>query len=266
MQSNPSAGPSLRWLLGLLLFATALAVRAQERVPASFGTGFVVSDQGHVVTAHHVIRDKSQVLVGPFARNRWVVAQVVHVDPGQDLALLKARLTLPPLPIADWREVPIGIEAIVIGYPQPGLLGLSKKITQGIVNGDRRSPTDVGHFQLSAEVQKGNSGGPVLGPDGAVIGVVQKKLDALSIAEKTRDLPQNVNYALKSAVLKTFLDAAGLDVPLRSPDLSAAPRAYEVFRRTEASIVAIVGRTAPVDAAIVPTATPGEVRVAPAAD
>ena len=228
---------------GTLLWQTS--VRGQERSPASIGTGFVVSSVGHVVTALHVIRDRSEVLVGPVAERRWALAKVVHTDPARDLALLEARIAREPLPIADWSQVPVGIEAVVIGYPQPSLTGLNKKVTQGIFNGERRRPSGPASFQLSAEVHKGNSGGPVFAPDGTVIGVVQQKQNALAVAEKTQDLPQNVNYALRSDELKAFLDAAGVQVSVRAPDLAVVPRVFQLYRKVESSVVAVVGRDPP---------------------
>ncbi len=227
------------WLLGP---AVALA---SEKVPANFGTGFVVSDQGHVVTAWHVVRDKSQVLLGPEGKNRFVVAQVLKVDEKNDLALLKSRLLRPPLPIARWEDVPVGLEALVIGYPQPRFLGLSRKVTEGIINGERGEGSAEGHFQLSAEVQKGNSGGPVLAPDGTVVGVVSAKLNALGVAERTKDLTQNVNYALKSTALHKFLESAGIAVLTRAPDLQVAVRPYQVYRKAGPSILAVIARNPP---------------------
>ena len=216
--------------------------RTPERVPTSVGTGFVVSAEGHIVTALHVIRDRPEVLVGPVQGNRWIAAKVVHTDARRDLALIEARITREPLTVADWGQVPIGLEAVVIGYPQPGLAGLRKKVTQGIVNGERRTASGPASFQLSAEVHKGNSGGPVFAPDGSVIGVVLQKQNALAIAEKTRDLPQNVNYALQSDELKAFLDEAGLRVTVRAPDLAVVPRTFQLYRKVESSVVAVIGR------------------------
>ncbi|MEK9774988.1 MAG: serine protease [Quisquiliibacterium sp.] len=226
--------------LGVLAHPCANAQATKGSI--SFGTGFAVTDDGYFVTAHHVIRNKSQVLIGPIGRNKWRIAKIVRVDEKRDLAVLKARLSLPALALAEWSEVPTGLEALVIGYPQPRLQGLSKKITEGLVNGDRNETGDAGYFQISAEVQKGNSGGPVLSPDGLVIGVVRAKLNALSVAEKTKDLPQNVNFALKSAQLKQFLDEAGVPVRIRPLDLNANPRPFQTFQATQASVVAVVGR------------------------
>lgn len=237
-----SGSTLLLWLLVLPVGPAVVDAQAQDRPRSSVGTGFVVTSVGHVVTAHHVIRDRAQVLVGPIQGKRWAVAKVLHVDPARDLALLEARVAREPLAVADWSQVPVGLEAVVIGYPQPRLTGLEKKITQGIVNGEIASRSAPPSFQLSAEIHQGNSGGPVLAPDGSVIGVVQRKLNALAVAEKTRDLPQNVNYALRSDELKRFLDEAGVSVPLRAPDLAADPRPFRLYRRVESSILAVIGR------------------------
>lgn len=220
------------------------AAYAQEKEPFSIGTGFFVSNAGHIVTAYHVIRGKSQVLIGPIDRKVWRIATVLKTDELNDLALLQTKLERPPLAIALWNEVPVGLEALVIGYPQPKVQGLSKKITQGIVNGERSESGEQAQFQLSAEVQRGNSGGPVLSPDGVVIGVVRGKLNALSLAQKTGDISQNVNYALKSSRLIEFLQSAGVPVLLQKPNLTLQPRPYETFRKAEASIIAVVGRNA----------------------
>lgn len=241
-----SAKQLLLCLLSSLFFICGAS--AQEKEPVSIGTGFYVSSAGHIVTALHVIRGKSQVLVGPIDRKLWRIATVLKTDEVNDLALLQSKLDRPPLTIAPWSEVPVGLEALVIGYPMPQPPGNAKKITQGIVNGEGAvsslnvGSAENGYFQLSAEVQKGNSGGPVLSPDGLVIGVVRAKLNALSVAQKTGDFTQNVNYALKSSRLIEFLQMAGVPVVTGRLNLSVQPRPFETFRKTEASIVAVVGR------------------------
>ena len=66
---------------------------------------------------------------------------------------------------------------------------------------------DSRYLQVSVPVQAGNSGGPLLDASGNVVGVVSAKLDAVKVAMASGDLPQNVNFAVKSAILATFLDA-----------------------------------------------------------
>lgn len=240
---------SLRALFVAWVYALALPAMAQT-TPASnlsMGTGFVVAD-GLMVTAAHVLRDKDSVWVGPMEAKRWLRAQVVKVDEQHDLALIAVKLDAPALSLARWSDVPNGLEVFVVGFPQPRLQGLSKKITQGLINGnrsDRNESFDSGYFQFSAEVQQGNSGGPIFSPDGLVVGMVQKKLNALSVAEKTNDLPVNVSYGLKSSEIVNFLAGTPAQANVSSLSLRTLLRPYQVFAQHQGSIFAVVGRKSP---------------------
>lgn len=236
-------------LLVLLVLAPAMQASAQTSSTnnLSIGTGFVVAD-GLMVTAAHVLRDKDSVWVGPIEPKRWLRAQVVKIDPLFDLALISVKLDAPALSLARWSDVPNGLEVFVVGFPQPRLQGLSKKITQGLINGnrsDRNESFDSGYFQFSAEVQQGNSGGPILAPDGLVVGMVQKKLNALSVAEKTNDLPVNVSYGLKSSEIVNFLVGTPAQASVSSLSLRTVLRPYQVFAQHQGSIFAVVGRKSP---------------------
>lgn len=226
-----------------------MGANAQVATPTQVGTAFVVAAPDYLVTALHVVKGQNQILVGPVEGHRFVKAELIASDEANDLALLRAPVTRTALAIALWESVPIGLEVFVMGYPQPRYQGAEKKITQGIVNGHRGNDKGA-HFQLSAEIQKGNSGGPALAPDGSVLGVVQSKLNALSVAEQTKDLPQNVNFALKSSVLIGFLKQAGVPISLSSVDLTRAVRPYEVYRRYEGAVLMVLARNRP------PTVTP----------
>ena len=250
-------------LLGLALLSAgpASAQTPSQSAPPSaaakpnavnLGTGFVISEQGHVLTAHHVIKDKSQVLVGPIEGDKWRVAQVVKVDEAKDLALLKARLDRPSLALADWASVPQGLETLVIGYPQPRVQGFSKKITAGIYNGERHQTAFSHNFQLSAEIQQGNSGGPVFAPDGTVMGLITQKLNAQAVAEKTGDFAQNVNYAVKSQHLVEFVQSAGVPLRSRAVNTQLNLRPFELFARVESAVLAVAARNLPPKAATTP--------------
>jgi len=226
--------------------SSSLAETTQLKQEASLGTGFLISTDGHVVTAWHVIKNKQRVYVGPITGNKWKKARVIKLDEKNDLALLQvSNLSRPPLELAEWADVPIGLEAYSIGFPIPKLLGLSRKMTQGLVNGDRTESGDEGFFQFSAETQKGNSGGPVFSPDGLVIGVVQKKLNALKIAERSKDLPENVNYAIKSASVIKFLEGTGVTVSIKKINLSTNLRPYELYRQKHEAVLAVLAKNDP---------------------
>jgi S1-C subfamily serine protease len=219
----------------------------------SWGTGFVVAE-GHMLTAHHVVKGRASILVGPVGlgptgQPRWVLAQVMHTDPALDLALLKARIDLPPLPLHPETTLPLGLEISVIGYPQPRVQGMSKKITQGILNGyrnDNVNQIDTGYMQISAEVSMGNSGGPVIGPDGTVVGLVLSKVNAPKVSERTQDFLINVGFAVRSSALLQFLDASQVVARRQTVSLNQVLRPYQLFEQTQGSVLAVIGRgTAP---------------------
>ena len=217
--------------------------------PVNWGTGFVVSE-GHLLTSLHLVRDKTTIFVGPVGtlatgQPRWITAELVRTDPALDLALIKARIDLPALALHPTPTVPLGLEVSVIGFPQPRIQGMSKKITQGIVNGYRnpnmQAATD-GLMQISAEVSQGNSGGPVLAPDGTVVGMVQSKLNAPQVAERTKDLMFNVSFALRSSELIRFLESTSVQPLQRSVSLQTHLRPYQIFEQSQASVLVVMSR------------------------
>ena len=106
-------------------------------------------------------------------------------------------------------KVSVGERAVVAGFPFTSGDGFT--VTTGNISAIRGPAGRTGLFQFTAPIQQGNSGGPVIGADGAILGVVVSKLDAVAVAAATGDLPQNVNYAVHGAVLRTFLDLNGVD-------------------------------------------------------
>lgn len=243
----------MKLVVAAVFCLTAGLVSSQEKAiptskPAShgvnWGTGFVVAN-GYVITAFHVIQNRNSVLVGPDASGRWMRAELLQSDTKLDLALLKARVDLPTLNLAPSADVPTGLEVSVIGYPQPKFQGMGKKITHGIINGYRsenQHSLDIGLLQISAEVSKGNSGGPVLAPDGTVIGMVQRKIDSRKVAEQTQDVLVNVNYALRSSQIIKFLQSSPASPQIQSLSLSTVLRPFQIFEKTQASVLAVIGR------------------------
>lgn len=236
---------SRHWLIYALIVVATTFPKYSQALETTFGTGFIVSDEGYIVTAWHVIKDKEQVFVGPISENKWAKATVIKTDTEKDLALLKGPKLGSPVQIGDWASVPIGLEIFAIGYPSPRTMGLSKKITQGIINGSRLDKENLEIFQFSAEIQQGNSGGALFAPDGSVVGVAQRKLDALKVAERSHDLPQNVNFALKSSSLIEFLRSTDVKAHIRAVDLNVTARPFEVFHRVENSVIAILAAKKP---------------------
>ena len=162
------------------------------------GTGFFVTEDGYVVTNAHVVEgcDDPKVVYGG---TEPVPAQVVARDAGNDLALLKVDVSSPH--VATLRAgVKIGEEIAAFGYPLQGRLSSGGNFTVGNVSSLAGFKNDSGRIQITAPIQGGNSGGPVLDQRGNVIGVVVSYLGGA----------QNANFAIKINVLTEFLDLHGV--------------------------------------------------------
>ncbi|SMG18272.1 DegQ family serine endoprotease [Dethiosulfovibrio salsuginis] len=136
------------------------------------GSGFIVSDDGKILTNNHVISDADKITV-TLSDGRTFEASVVGKDPTFDLAVLKIEAKdLPVLELGDSEGVRVGEWAIAIGNP----LGLEHSVTVGVVSAKNRSINARnfnfdGFLQTDAAINPGNSGGPLLGLDGKVIGI-----------------------------------------------------------------------------------------------
>jgi S1-C subfamily serine protease len=172
-----------------------------QRSAVAYGTGFYVSGDGYIITNWHVA-DKCVTMQTPDG----IALSYVNNDKGLDLALLHAR-GKKPTSIASFRpgEAVVGETVIVFGYPLPGLLSSSGITTNGTVNALSGVGNNTNVIQISAPVQPGNSGGPLLDQYGRVIGVVVAKLNAAKLAGLTGDIAQNVNFAIKAQKVLDFL-------------------------------------------------------------
>ena len=205
-----------------LLKAAAAARQKEPAEPVSSGSGFLVSRDGRVVTNHHVVDGCAKVTVNRAGMSHD--ATVRAVDAGDDLALLKA----PPGTgeAATFSESPrasLGEAVTVAGYPLHGLLSKELNVTSGNVSALAGLGDDAKRLQITAPVQPGNSGGPLLDGAGNVIGVVVSKLDAVRAAKLTGDIPQNVNFAIKGALVRGFLDIHGVAYRRRPSNAKLAP-------------------------------------------
>jgi S1-C subfamily serine protease len=170
------------------------------------GSGIVMSEDGRVLTNHHVVQHCSSYQVID-ALNNILSAKLLATDAANDLALLAVEKHYSSTASVRADASPkLGESIVVVGYPLVSLLGSSPTVGFGHVSsttGIRNSKTQM---QISVPVQRGNSGGPVFDQAGNVIGVVTSKLDAFKIQERTGDLPQNVNFAVRGDVVRAFLE------------------------------------------------------------
>jgi S1-C subfamily serine protease len=147
----------------------------QGQAQQALGSGFVVDKDGHIVTNFHVVQGASRVEVS-FSNQDTVKATIVGTDPSTDLAVLKVDApakALTPLALANSDAVQVGDPVVAIGNP----FGLDRTVTAGIVSAlqrEVRAPNNytIDHvIQTDAPINSGNSGGPLIDAQGAVIGV-----------------------------------------------------------------------------------------------
>jgi S1-C subfamily serine protease len=203
------------------------------RPGVSFGTGFFVSAQGHMLTNAHVAGSCRNLAV--LVDSQRLDAHLVRRDDTNDLALLRVSVPQPPA-FARFRAgapVRAGDGVVVAGFPLPTVLQNGLNITTGNISAMSGLGSNAALMQITAPVQPGNSGGPLLDLAGNVVGVIVSKLDAQRIARVTGDIPQNVNFAIQGAVARLFLESAGVRVPeassvreTRAADVGEASRGY----------------------------------------
>lgn len=201
-----------------------------ERPPSTLtktGSGFKVSP-GYFLTNYHVIDGCVRIMVN------GVEAKHFASDAKVDLALLSAAGS-GPVAVIRLDSVKIGEQISVAGFPLRSLLS-GFNMTTGSVSSLSGYAGDSRIYQITAPVQAGNSGGPVLDATGKVSGVVVAKLNSVRTAELTGDVPQNVNFAIGGGTLRAFLDrnkisysTVGSDSILSPVDIAERAKGFTVL-------------------------------------
>lgn len=175
------------------------------------GSGFSISENGHIVTNYHVIdgAKKIEVHIGEVS----LPAKLIASDRINDLCIIKIEHQTKPLSVTFQGGQKLGSNIFVAGFPNLEIQGSSLKLTKGALTSKSGLFNDVRMYQIDAAVQPGNSGGPLLNESGEVIGIVTAKLDQLYALEKTGHLPENVNLAIKSNYMIPLIDTVeGLSI------------------------------------------------------
>ena len=143
---------------------------APRRDSNSLGSGFIVSDDGYILTNNHVVQDADEIIVRLNDR-RELEAVLIGADPSSDLAVLKVDADdLPTVELGDSDKLDVGEWVVAIGSP----FGFDYSVTAGIVSAKGRSlPNEnyVPFIQTDVAINPGNSGGPLFNLDGQVVGI-----------------------------------------------------------------------------------------------
>lgn len=192
------------------------------------GTGFFIAPET-LVTNFHVVDGCGRLRLHKTGADLGA-ARVVATNRADDLAVLRSET-----PVKSFLKLRVGAPikpaepVLIFGYPLSVALSSAGNTTLGNVTALAGLRDDLRFIQISAAIQPGNSGGPVLDEAGRLMGVVMSKLDALAVARVTGDIPQNVNFAIKVSTLVNFLEANGIAYEPADP----AARELPVTQRAE---------------------------------
>jgi S1-C subfamily serine protease len=234
-----SNGETVRFTFGLSLdestkylqqAAATPGAAPPASAPVSTGTGFFITRQGHLLTNAHVVENCKSVSVTPLG-GAATPASIVSSDRTNDLAVLSTGSA--PRAVAALRGQPVrqGEAVVAYGFPLSGALSSGGVTTSGSISALAGMRDDTRFLQMSAPVQPGNSGGPLVDMTGAVVGIVSSRLGG-----RGAQAAQNVNFAIKTEVVRTFLATTGIAAEtssggreLSTPDVVERVRTFTVF-------------------------------------
>jgi S1-C subfamily serine protease len=202
----------------------------QEQKSTATGSGFVIDNDGHIVTNNHVVQGASKVEVS-LGDDKFVPADVVGQDASTDLAVLKVNpsdISLHPLPLGDSGQVSVGDPVVAIGNP----FALDRTVTSGIVSALQRQIQAPNGFsidnviQTDAAINPGNSGGPLIDAGGRVIGINSQIAsqsggsEGIGFAEPINTARDVIKQLLDNgSVQRAYLGITGADI---TPEIAKA--------------------------------------------
>ena len=212
-----------------LAFLLSLLAEREKQPPAinlalaGSGTGFVVADDGHILTNNHVVEACTEVRVQYGGDTH--VADHVSSDTDVDLALLDGNFAADDYAVfRGGRGIRPGEDVVALGFPLQGRLSDQVKVTKGTISALSGPGNNRNLIQTTAPVQSGNSGGPLFDMSGNIVGVVVGKIVGVDV--------ENVSFAINGSIARIFLDAEGVRYStLRSDESLTAADVAEQGRR-----------------------------------
>lgn len=193
----------------------------------SFGSGIVITKEGHIATNQHVIEGGKEIWIVRYVDGNLVDrkrAHIVTMDSTVDLAILLCPEWKPiegvlqdPPPMAMSSDLRLGDSVFVLGFPLPHVTSSNVKYTKGDISDLAGLHNDKSNIQHTAPIQPGNSGGPMCLMDGRVAGIVVSSLGAGFALRTSGSLPQGVNFSVKIDNLKVLADSVAIRLPSGQP-------------------------------------------------
>lgn len=206
LRDNQSVYISLQQVLERHSIDTKLVTSSKEVTNPergeSSGTAFFIAPDILVTNAHVITDDADIVFIKDGVEEK---AELLFKNTQNDLAFLRTRVfDVPYFQLAKQSGYGVTHPIYVLGYPLSDILGNEIRVTNGIINSLSGIGGDSNNLQISAQIQPGNSGGPVVDDSFKVVGVASSKLSDSYMASAKNTLAQNVNFAIKSNVVALF--------------------------------------------------------------
>jgi len=203
----------------------------------SLGTAFAINSAGDFLTNYHVIKGCGGVVRVQVSAG-GAEGRVIASDERNDLAVIRIRgAGIEPVRLREGKGIRPADGVVALGFPYAGLLASSPQVTAGAVSALAGLMDDSRYLQFTAPVQPGNSGGPLFDLSGNVVGMVSGRINDLAVAEATGSLPQNINFAIKTGIVREFLEANRIIYLTGPSDIKLEPA--DVAERATKSIVLV---------------------------
>jgi len=174
------------------------------------GSGFFVTDQGHVVSNDHVIGICKKVIA--YEEGKEINLDILATDMVNDIGLVRGKFQKVSYLNIKPGGAELGEDIVAFGYPLSRFTSDSVKLTKGIVSALSGPGNNFSQIQIDAAIQPGSSGGPILNMNGQVIGVAVSGLSKKLLAQEADYIPENVNFAVAAQSLMSFLKGNKISV------------------------------------------------------
>ena len=213
LTKNENAGKLINAILSLEPSPSTQPKLADNATPdqtykVASGSGFYVSDEGHIITNNHVIDGCTDMKV----HSKGLTLETIQIatDAPNDLALLKVS-EVPSYAFALSTTSPYSLQDIIVaGFPFGDRVSSTLKFTQGIVSSIAGIGNNYSEIQIDAALQPGNSGGPIMDEYGNIIAVAVAKLDVKTIIKDYGVVPENTNFGVKASAVRNLMEGNGV--------------------------------------------------------
>jgi S1-C subfamily serine protease len=197
---------------------------------AGSGSGFAATQEGHILTNHHVIDGCSEVLL--FKNGKSYITTLVTQDPNNDLAILQSDYKASKVYSLS-NEVYLSDDIFAAGFPFGRKISSAITINKGIISALMGPGDDISIFQIDADINSGNSGGPIVDRRGNAVGIAVSKLNAERAQEELKlgSTPEGFNFAVNSMMAIGLFRSQGIELPPQNDNELSVKERNDLFNQ-----------------------------------